>query len=196
MNRRGLLGCGAALLSVALAGCTGSPLTSDETRTTHSTAAGANTTGSPTATATATRGTTTGTPTTTIPTGENHESYLLQNLGSETRKLTVTVTPQSGEQKPLVDATYEIPGKYVLTFPTLLEHGQRYRLEATGPTGASETTTITVEGCSDSQYAPGGDRDYITSVGDDDVGHGSLPCDVVLRNEFTISWPDEYKVSN
>ena len=194
MDRRRLLGCGAALLPVALAGCTGPSPFTDGTGTTHSTTAGANATGSPATTATATRGTTTGTPTAM---GENHESYFLQNLGTETQKLVVTVTPQSGEQKPLVDATYEIPSKYILTFPDLLEHGQRYRLEATGPTGTSETTTITVEGCSDSQYDPSGDRDYITSVSDDNVGHGTLPCDVVLPLErFTISWPSKHNVSD
>ena len=42
-----------------------------------------------------------------MTTGENHEAVHLQHLGSRTPELTVTVTPRSGEQKPLVDAFTE-----------------------------------------------------------------------------------------
>jgi len=178
MDRRRFLGHGTALLPVVLAGCAGDLSSPEETSTTDST--------------TSVQPSSTTNETSTI-TGDGHEDYLIVNKTSSKQTVTVTISPASDDKEPLVDATYEAPAEYVLEFPDLLEHGQRYYFEATDSQGKSDTSTQTIEGCANAQYGQGGDQPMVVYISKKGPNHLFLGCDMQLLEPQKPA--EEYKVS-
>ena len=180
MDRRRFLGHGTALLPTVLAGCVGSS-SPDGSGTNDSTTRVQPSSSTSVQTSTTTE--------------DGHEDYLIGNDDSSTRTVTVAVTPKSGDQEPLVDATYEVPSEHILEFPDLLEHGQRYHFEVTVSQGRSDTMNTTIEGCANDTDAPSGDSPLIVWIDDDAPDHFSIGCDTPLNSTYPRGLAEQYKVS-
>lgn len=170
MKRRNLLVHGATLLPAVLAGCLNSTNSTGESTTQPTTA-------------------------TTTSEQPGSEDLLLRNSGSTTRRVSLTVSPESNENPSIIDSTYELPNQNSLEFSSVLEHGQRYHIKSTLADGTSDVKTLTVEGCSGDQYNSNGEKPLIVEISDDGVLIWFLGCDMAFSTTFPRGSADQYEVS-
>ncbi|SIR46050.1 hypothetical protein SAMN05421858_2321 [Haladaptatus litoreus] len=180
MKRRELLACGSGVLSVGFAGCLGSLRPADdEAEQTTDITADSTTTFSTTATEPGT------------------EAFRILNDDSTSYEIDLTVSRVGDERNPVIDATYEVPSKYLLYFWPFLEHGQEYYLKAVLKQGTTLEKTVTNDGCVNDQYNPEGEKPLVLSIRDGELDTLFWECDVVYPTaEYTGSMADQHEVSN